>query len=111
MLGSIEVELHAVAIFLAQDRISAELRRLRVGGAADGAVLHFIGNMQIAPAKVVRAEFTLQIGDELAERLPFFRHYICQQKRVENAIAFGEKAAVSNAAGFFSANQNFMLHH
>src|ERR1019366_2739351 len=91
-LGSVEEELPAVAILLAQDGICAELRGLRLGGSADGAVLEFVGNVQIAPAVVVRAEFTLQVSDQLAERLPFFRHYIRQQERVENAIAFREKA-------------------
>src|SRR5208283_716933 len=106
-----EVKLYSVAILFAQDGIGTEFRRVRIGGTTDGAVLHLIGNMQIAPAIVVRAEFTLQVSDELAERLLFFRHDIGQQERVEDAVAFGEKAAVSYAPGFLSADQNFVVHH
>src|SRR5208282_5363470 len=39
VLGSVEVELHSVAILFAEDGIGAEFRRPRIGGAADGAVL------------------------------------------------------------------------
>src|SRR5713226_2894454 len=83
MFGGVQKELHAVEILLAQDGISAELRSLPIGGAADGAVLDLIGNVQISPAIIMRAEFTLQVGDQLAERLPFFRHDVRQQERVE----------------------------
>src|SRR5258708_39938705 len=95
MLGGVQEELRAVEILLAQDGISTELRSLGIGGAADRAVLDLIGNVQIAPAVIVRAEFALQVGDQLAERLPFFRHDVRQQQRVQNAIAFREKSPVS----------------
>src|SRR4029077_17665805 len=39
IFGSVKEELHAVAILLAQDGISAELRSRRIGSAADSAVL------------------------------------------------------------------------
>src|ERR1700681_4861539 len=104
MLGSVEEELDAVAILFAQYGISAELRSLGIAGTADGAVLKLIGNVQIAPAIVMRAEFTLQVGDQLAERLLFFRHHIRQQERVENAVAVGEKAPVSDAGRFLYAH-------
>src|SRR5260370_30650761 len=65
MFGSVQEELHSVEILLAQDGISTERRSLRIGGAVDGAVLDLIGNVQIAAAILIRAEFTLQVGHPL----------------------------------------------
>jgi hypothetical protein len=47
----------------------------------------------------------------LPERLPLLRHHIREQQRIQDAVALGEKAAISNATGFFSTNQDFLFHH
>ena len=67
--------------------------------------------MKITPSVIVRPEFALQIRHQLPERLPFFRHDIRQQQRVEHTVAFRQKSSVTNAARFFAPNQYFALHH
>ena len=40
------------------------------------------------PRIVVLSKFFLQVGDELPQRFPVIRHCICEQERIEDAIAF-----------------------
>ena len=88
----VEEKLDAIEIFFLQHVISPESQRALGPRPLDGILFHLFGNMQIAPPVLVGAEFTLQIRNQLAERLALLRHNIRQQQAIQDAIALRQKA-------------------
>src|SRR5262249_39969679 len=108
---SVQEKLHAVEILLAEHRIGAKLRGAGVAGAADSAILHLIGNMEVAAAIVMRSVFLLGFRDELSKRLTLFGHHVRQEQRIEHTVALGKKASIANPSRLLSSDQNFVGHH
>jgi hypothetical protein len=84
---------------------------LRGFGAGDGAVLDFVGDVQVDAAVLVFAVLGLQAGDQLAQGLAFLGHHVGQQQRVEQAVALRQVALEADAARLLAAHQNLPLQH
>ena len=77
-------------------------------GAADGRLLNLVVNVQVAAPVIVRAQFFLQVLDDLAQRHVRFRHGVGQQQRVQHAVALRQMARNTDAARFLAADQHFL---
>src|SRR6185295_10098845 len=77
----------------------------------NGSLLHLFWDMEIATTIVVRSVVTLQIGDQLSERLTLLRHNIGKEQTIQHAITFRKKARVTYTSRLFAADQNLFFHH
>ena len=109
----VEIEFHAVEVFLAKDRHSCDHRvaGLERFGARDGSVLHVIRDVQVDAAVLMLAVLGLEVGDKLAQGFAFLRHDVGKKQGIEKTVALGQVALEADTSGFFAAHDDFALQH
>ncbi len=74
-------------------------------------MLDLIRDMQVPPPVKMRAEFLLQVCDELPQRHLRLRHRVRQQQRIQDSVALRQVARNSNPARFLAPDQHFLPRH